>query len=364
MYIESLKLCNFRNIETSELNFCPRINCIIGDNGVGKTNILDAIHYLAFTKSLAVGGDKHCIKNGENFFLISGIFNINNEKDIVSCNYIKDKKKILTLNNVEYDRLSEHIGHIPIVFSNPYDANLIHLGSDIRRKFIDSIISQFDKEYLKSLIDYNRILENRNYLLKQYYEKKFDYENLEIWDELLCEKANYIFKKRTDFIIEILPFFSKYYNKISDEKENVTLTYSSQLQNNNIHNLLKINFEKDIRFGFSTSGTHKDDFIFLLDNEQIRKQASQGQQKSFIIALKFAQFDYIKNKLQIAPIFLLDDIFDKLDKKRVTIIAELVSDNNFGQIFVTDTSYMRMPKILENINIENKIINLSINKYF
>ncbi len=360
MFIENLKLSNFKNFEAAEFDFSPRINCIIGDNGVGKTNILDAIHYLAFTKSMLIGGDKHSVKNGETFFLISAILNNNDEKELISCNYIIDKKKSLSINNVVYERLAEHIGHIPIVFSNPYDANLIHLGSDIRRKFIDSIISQFDRQYLKSLIEYNKVLENRNSLLKQYFDRKFDYENLEIWDNLLCQKADYIYRKRNDFITEILPIFNFYYNKISSNNEKVNLKYVSQLHDNELSYLLKKNFEKDVRFGFSNYGIHRDDFDFMLDDEQIKKQGSQGQQKSFIIALKFAQYDYIKRKLQISPIFLLDDIFDKLDKKRVTIISELVSDENFGQIFVTDTSYSRMPKILENINIENKILNLSL----
>ncbi|MDR2836575.1 MAG: DNA replication and repair protein RecF [Bacteroidales bacterium] len=359
MYLKNLSLNNFRNFESYDTELCDKINCFIGDNGIGKTNILDAIHYLSLCKSFLPTNDKNTIKYGEQFFLLKGDFELNNKLEKISCNFIKDKKKTVKRNDVEYEKLSEHIGLIPIVFSTPYDSNLIHLGSDSRRKFIDIIISQFDKIYLKNLIDYNKVLENRNILLKQYYDKKIDYINLESWDHILIEKGNYIFNKRKEFSTEIIDIFTNYYNKISNFNEEANLIYQSQLLDDNFETNLKTNFLKDIKFGYTTVGIHKDDFLFLLNNEPIRKNGSQGQQKSFIISLKFSQFDYIKKKLNIAPILLLDDIFDKLDKKRVTIISELVSNENFGQIFVSDTSQTRMPNILQNININNKIINLS-----
>jgi len=361
MFLKKLSLFNFRNFDSFDLEISEKINCFIGDNGIGKTNLLDAIHYLAFCKSFLPLSDKGSIKYGETFFMINGDFEINNKIEKISCNFIKDKKKIIKHNNVEYDRLSEHIGFIPIVYSTPYDSNLIHFGSDLRRKFIDIIISQFNKKYLKAIIDYNKILVNRNILLKQYIEKRLSIDDIEIWDHVFAEKGNYIFSERKKLTSEIIPIFKNYYNKISNNKEEVLLSYWSQLEEDSFANLLSKNFDRDIKLGYSTVGIHKDDLLFQLNNDLIKRSGSQGQQKTFIISLKLAQFDYLKKNLNLSPILLLDDIFDKLDKKRVTFIAELVSNENFGQIFVSDTSYSRMPNILKEINIVNKIVNLSNN---
>jgi DNA replication and repair protein RecF len=359
MFLKNLSLFNFRNFDSFDIELSEKINCFIGDNGIGKTNLLDALHYLSFCKSFLPLSDKNSIKYGENFFMISGCFELNGKNEKISCNYIKDKKKIIKRNDVEYEKLSEHIGLLPVVFSTPYDSNLIHLGGDLRRKFLDIIISQFNKIYLKTLIDYNRIINSRNILLKRYSERNASYTEIESWNNLLISKGLYIYQERKKCIAEIVDIFQNYYNKISNYNENVKLSYLSQLDNNDFEILLCRNFDRDVRLGFTSIGVHKDDLQFLLDDESIKKSGSQGQQKTFIISLKFAQFDYIKNKLQISPILLLDDIFDKLDKKRVKIIAELVSDENFGQIFVSDTSYSRMPNILNELNIKNKIINLS-----
>ena len=359
MFIKNLSLFNFRNFDNFDIELSEKINCFIGDNGIGKTNLLDAVHYLSFCKSFLPLSDKNSIKYGEDFFMISGNFVLNDKIERIACNYIKDKRKIIKKNDVEYEKYSDHIGLLPIVFFTPYDSNLIHLGSDLRRKFIDMIISQFNNIYLKNLIDYNKILENRNILLKKYYDRQASYEEIEAWDNLLIIKGIYIYEERKKFTEEIIGIFQKYYQIISNYNEEVKLLYQSHLDNDSFENLLKQSFDHDVRLGYTTKGVHKDDLFFLLNDENIKKSGSQGQQKTFNISLKFAQFDFIKNKLNIAPILLLDDIFDKLDKKRVTVIAELVSGNNFGQIFVSDTSYSRMPNILNEIKIENKIINLS-----
>ena len=361
MHLKSLSLLNFKNFESLDLELCHKMNCFIGDNGIGKTNILDSIYYLSFCKSAINQSDKQNIKQDEEFFVIQGEFFREGENEKIYCGFQKDKKKSFRRNNVEYQRLSEHIGFIPIVFSTPYDSNLIHLGSEVRRKFVDSIISQFNKNYLNDLMAYNQTLEQRNSLLKKASKNpKFDYDEIEIWDIQLVKKGIEIYNVRKIFANEIKPIFQDYYNKISQYKttENVELIYNTQLIDEDFALLLKKNFEKDKFLQYTSAGIHKDDFEFLLNNNLIKRYASHGQQKTYTISLKFAQYDYIKNKINFNPILLLDDIFDKLDKKRVKMITQLVANDNFGQIFMTDTSHTRLPEIVENLNIEYKIFNL------
>jgi DNA replication and repair protein RecF len=364
MFLKNLSLTNFKNFEILNLELCDKINCFIGDNGIGKTNILESIHYLAFCKGFMPHSDKQNIRNEEDFFIINGEFELNSEIEKIYCGLHKDKKKSFRCNGVEYVKLSEHIGLLPIVYSTPYDANLIHLGSDFRRKFVDTIISQFDKQYLKNLIDYNRALEQRNILLKRISKDgyKFDYEEIELWDMKLVDCGTKIYELRKVFSNEIVEILQHYYDVISDNKEAVELNYQSQLNNADFSDLLLKNIERDKILHYTSIGIHKDDFDFILNQNILKRYGSQGQQKTFVISLKFAQFDYIKSKMGIPPILLLDDIFDKLDKKRVQKITKLVSDDNFGQIFFTDTSYTRMPNILKDINIKYKILNLSNNE--
>ncbi|MDR2009592.1 MAG: DNA replication and repair protein RecF [Bacteroidales bacterium] len=363
MYLKTLSLLNFKNFESLDLEMCDKVNCFIGDNGTGKTNILDSIHYLSFCKSFINLNDRQNIKHGEDFFVVQGEFERENETEKIYCGLQKDKKKSFRRNNIEYPKLSEHIGLLPVVFTTPYDSNLIHLGSDIRRKFVDTIISQFDKQYLKNLIEYNKILEHRNTILRNV-EKgiHIDADEIAIWDMQLADKGIKIYESRKAFTEEVIDIFRKYYNFISEDKENIELEYSSQLAKGNFETLLKQSFEKDKILNYTSTGIHKDDFTFLLDGNSLKRFGSQGQQKTFVISLKFAQFDYIKNKTGISPILLLDDIFDKLDKKRVTVITKLVSDADFGQIFISDTSYTRMPNILKELDIKYKILNLSNNQ--
>lgn len=363
MHLKSLSLVNFKNFENFESDFCKKINCFIGDNGVGKTNILDSIHYLSFCKSFINLSDRQNIKTNEDFFVIQGDFELGDVNESIFCGLQKEKRKSFRRNGIEYQKLSEHIGLLPVVYSTPSDSDLIHNGSEFRRKFADSVISQFDHHYLNYLITYNRILEQRNSVLKTIQKgKKPDYDEIEIWDSQLVDTANKIFNSRKQFSTEIVEIFQKYYNLISENKENVQLFYQSRLSTDNLSDLLKKNFERDVILGYTSSGVHKDDFDFRIDNQPIKRYGSQGQQKTFVISLKFAWFEYITQKINMAPILLLDDIFDKLDKKRVKVITKLVSESNFGQIFITDTSYSRMPDILKDLQIDYKILNLSTNE--
>ncbi|HOK39192.1 MAG TPA: DNA replication and repair protein RecF [Bacteroidales bacterium] len=352
--INNITLVNFKNFSNLELEFSPKINCFIGNNGTGKTNILDSIHYLSFCKSLLNLKDSQNIKNGESFFIIEGNFTRFDEPEHIYCGFNKEQKKSFRRNGVEYKKLSEHIGLLPVVFTNPNDSDLIYLGSEIRRKFVDVVISQFDKNYLNSIIKYNKILEQRNSLLKN--PQNPSYENFEAWDFQLANIGEEIFHKRMQFIKEISEIFQKYYSLIGEEREKVALRYFSNCTEKDFTISLKNGFEKDKILGYTSFGVHRDDFEFSLDGFQLKKYASQGQQKSYIISLKFAQFEYIKNKTGLAPILLLDDIFDKLDKTRVKNITGMVSKEDFGQIFITDTSRTRMPDILKELDIEQKTI--------
>ncbi len=365
MFLKKLSLVNFKNFETFDIDLCEKVNCFIGDNGIGKTNILDSIHYLSFCKSFINFNDRQNIREGEDFFLLQGDFERLDNLEKISCALQKDKKKSIKKNGAEYQKLSEHIGFLPVVYTTPYDSNLIHGGSDLRRKFVDSIISQFDKNYLKFLISYNRILDQRNQLLKTFYKSNyFSREELEIWDMQLVDYGEKIFQSRKSFAIETSEIFQKYYNQIADDKEKVSLKYVSHLEDGDFENSLVNAISKDRILGYTSVGIHKDDFDFRLEGNPIKRYGSQGQQKTYVISLKFAQFDYIKSKTGLAPILLLDDIFDKLDRNRVRVITELVSNENFGQIFITDTNYDRMPNILNELEIKHKILNLSNNQTF
>ncbi len=360
MYLKNIELVNFKNFDSFQLDLCEKVNCFIGDNGVGKTNILDSIHYLSFCKSFINLSDRQNIKENEDFFLIKGDFVRLGNIEQISCALQKNKKKSFKKNGAEYQKLSEHIGFLPVVYTTPYDSNLIHGGSDLRRRFIDSIISQFDKNYLKHIIAYNKILEQRNRLLKNYQKNNIlNYDELEIWDMQLIDFAEKIFNARKTFTNDIVDIFQNYYNLISDNSEKVSLKYISHLNKDDFSGMLKNSLSKDKILGYTSVGVHKDDLEFNIDQNPIKRFGSQGQQKTYVISLKFSQFDYIRSKTNLTPILLLDDIFDKLDKKRVKVITKLVSDDKFGQIFVTDTSYERMPEILTELNIKHKILNIS-----
>ena len=357
MFLKELKLTNFKNCESADLRFSEKINCFVGLNGAGKTNILDAIYYLAFCKSYFTTTDKQNIRHGEDFFAVHGDFVADNdESQTISCVQKENAKKSFKCNKKEYERLADHIGKIPLVMISPYDRDLINDGSDLRRKFIDGVIAQFDSVYLGDLLQYNKVLTQRNTQLKQFWENRFfDANLLSLWDEQLVRYATPIFEKRKAFLKDFMPIFQRYYDIVSGTSEKVDIVYESALHEKPMEQLLQESQEKDRYSSYTNVGIHKDDLVFLIDNHQVKKFGSQGQQKSFVVAIKLAQFDFNYQKIGFKPILLLDDIFDKLDDNRVAQLVKLVGNDYFGQVFITDTQRQRVQYLLDNIEGNHKI---------
>ncbi|NLN34237.1 MAG: DNA replication and repair protein RecF [Flavobacteriaceae bacterium] len=359
MFIKSIILRNFKNFSESEFEFSSKINVFVGQNGIGKTNILDAIHYLALTKSYLNYSDAQNIKFEEDYFSLEGVFDKNGNEEVIFCGVQREKAKVFKRNSKTYDRISDHVGLFPVVMISPYDLDLIKEGSEVRRKFIDNIISQSNKEYLQTLIRYNRVLAQRNALLKYFFQNnRFDKVSLEIYDDELSELGWIIFKERERLIKEFVPVFQDYYHRISRGNEKVDIQYKSQLSNDSLKNLLQANLQKDRTAQFTTQGIHKDDLELSILNYPIKKFGSQGQQKSYLISLKLAQFEQIRNSSQITPLLLLDDIFDKLDESRVEELIKLVNEDRFSQIFISDTHPERTENIVRKINSDSKIFRL------
>ncbi|NVJ88189.1 MAG: DNA replication and repair protein RecF [Flavobacteriaceae bacterium] len=359
MYLQRISIVNFKNIASQTFNFKEKINCFLGNNGVGKTNILDAIYYLSFTKSYFNAIAIQNIKHGENFFMIEGEYLINDRKETIICSLKKGQKKVLKRNGKLYEKFSEHVGQIPLVIISPADRDLVIEGSETRRKFIDAVISQQNKTYLKNLIAYNKTLSQRNALLKYFAANRtFDAFNLEIYNEQLIDLGSKIYEVRKTFLEEFIPIFNAKYQIISDDKEQVNLNYKSQVHEASIKDLLEKSLEKDKILQYTSTGIHKDDLSFEIGNYPIKKFGSQGQQKSFLIALKLAQFEFIKKQSGLMPILLLDDIFDKLDEQRVSHIVNLVNNDEFGQIFITDTHLERTENIINKSNKPFEIFKL------
>ncbi|HAM98268.1 MAG TPA: DNA replication and repair protein RecF [Marinilabiliales bacterium] len=353
MYLEKLTLLNFKNYPELEVQFSSKINCFTGNNGVGKTNILDAIYYLSFCKSFLVSSDLLNVKHHEKLFVINGSYQIADSVDDIHCGFEQGRGKRFKRNKKDYERLADHIGLIPLVLISPYDINLIIGGSEERRKFMDGIISQFDRQYLFDLQRYNRVLLQRNYLLKQFGKtRSIDEEVLSLYDAELAETSSYIFQKRTQFVTDIKPIFQKYFTHITSGKEEVSLGYQSSLIENDLLTLLSEARKNDLSALYTTEGIHKDELNLLLGEHPIRKLGSQGQQKSYLVALKLAQFEYIQIQCGFKPILLLDDVFDKLDSQRVEQIIKLVAQHSFGQIFITDTNPARIGNVLRQIDGE------------
>ncbi|HEX8517236.1 MAG TPA: DNA replication/repair protein RecF [Bacteroidia bacterium] len=368
MYLKKLSILNFKNYPEAELAFSPRVNCFTGNNGEGKTNILDAIHYLSFCKSFFNPVDSQNIMHEEPFFLIQGTYELNDALEEIYCGQKRNQKKQFKRNKKEYQRLADHIGLFPLVMISPADSELITEGSESRRKFMDSVIAQFDREYLENLISYNKVLSHRNALLKQFGDSgKFDPESLEIWNDQLIMYGEKVYQKRTDFIESFIPIFRNYYALISGGKETVDLVYVSHLKDSTFAEALAKTLGRDKAMEYTTAGVHKDDLEFTISGYPLKKYASQGQQKSFLIALKLAQFDFIKKIKKLTPILLLDDIYDKLDDLRVKQLMELVSSANFGQLFITDTHPLRLAELFsttgadfKNFAIENNVVKESV----
>jgi len=359
MLLRQLSLINYKNFESKELLFDAKINCFVGDNGIGKTNILDSIYHLSFGKSYFNPVSSQNIRHGSDFFVIDGTFEKEGREEKIVCSLKKNNKKIIKRNGKAYDRFADHIGLLPLVIISPADRDLIIEGSDTRRKFIDGVISQSDKSYLQNLINYNKVVSQRNALLKYFAANRtFNKDTLAVYNEQMETYGTEIFEKRTSFLEAFIPIFQEQYKSITGNTEDVSLSYNSKLKDYDLLTLLNKNLDKDRALQYTSVGVHKDDLSFEISNYPIKKFGSQGQQKSFLIALKFAQFHFMKSQSGTTPILILDDIFDKLDEHRVSHIITLVNNENFGQIFISDTHADRTESVVKKIHQSYKIFKL------
>ncbi len=359
MHLKELSLYNFKNFGDKFFDFDAKINCLVGHNGVGKTNVLDAIYFLALGKSYFNHNIRQLIKFEAPAFSVKGKFDFEGKIEVIHISYQIDKKKTIKRNNKTYDRLSDHVGLIPLVMISPYDRDLISESSDTRRKFIDRIISQADSQYLSGLIHYQKVLAQRNRLLKYFASNNtFDADTLAIYDSQLEDYGSHIFKKRKAFMVDFSRYLKEKYAILSQGKETVGISYHSDLTVRPLQKLLFDNIQKDRLLQHTTKGIHRDDFLFEIKDKPIKKFGSQGQQKSFLIALKLAEFEFLKRKSQQIPILLFDDIFDKLDESRVEQIIKMVNNKDFGQIFISDTHADRTEALVKKIHQSFKIFKL------
>ena len=350
MWLKNITLLNFKNYSDANVSFSKTVNAFVGDNGAGKTNLLDAIHYLCLCKGYFNPIDTQQIKTNEDLFMIQGDFERLEKNEKITCGVKRNQKKQFKRNKKEYDKLAQHIGLFPLVMISPYDTNIIMEGSEERRRFMDNVISQTDSNYLDELILYNKHLLNRNALLKQIFiTKSYDPSLLEIYNDQLVASGVKIFAKRQAFMVHFIPLFNNYYSFLTEGNEQVGLQYQSQLTDTSFDQLLAQTIEKDKVLERTTTGIHKDELLFTIFDMPLKKFGSQGQQKSFVIALKLAQYAYLQKHKGFKPLLLLDDIFDKLDDNRVSKLMEMVSHHDFGQIFITDTGKDRVLGIFEKI---------------
>lgn len=359
MHIEKLSLINFKNYEEVTLNFSENINCIVGKNGSGKTNLLDAIYYLSTSKSAFNKIDSQNIRFGQQFFSVVGTFIEDKDKYKVDCALKEGGKKRFRVNGAEYDKLREHVGRFPTVFIAPNDTDIVREGSEIRRKFFDQVISQTDRKYLDDLLAYNHFLKQRNALLKKFAEtNKSDQAQLEPYDIKLIELGQSIEKIRRNFLKSFNDYFSKVYQQLSQKNEVVGIEYDASATASNYPGKFKASLKKDIILQRTNIGVHKDDFRFVIDGNVLKKFGSQGQQKSFVIALKLAQYDVLKELKEYKPILLLDDIFDKLDSERILQMINIVNTPQFGQVFITDARAERAKELFAEANLSCKFLSV------
>ena len=345
--LEKIVISDFRNIQLQELEFSPNVNCISGNNGEGKTNLLDAIYYLSMTKSAFASSDKFNFRHGTEEFSIAGTYKMENGLSSRFALRMSSKgEKKVRRDDKPYGKVSEHVGVIPIVMVSPADISLVSESGEERRRFVNSVLSQMDKEYLSALQQYNRLLLQRNKILK---DQGYDQSLLEVIDMRMSTLADPIFHARKRFVEDLKPIVAQYYKAVSGGSEMVDIEYESELFKAPLDQILASSYERDRIMKHTTSGIHRDDFAFRMNGHPIRRYGSQGQQKSFLVSLKFAQYEIMKQKYGFAPMLLLDDVFDKLDMGRISNLLQMVSGNDFGQIFITDSNKVRMAGIVDGL---------------
>ena len=358
MILKRISILNYKNLEQADLTFSPKLNCLVGQNGMGKTNLLDAIYYLSFCKSAGNPIDSQNMLHTADFFVIQGFYeDSDGTREEIYCGMKRRQKKQFKRNKKEYTRLSDHIGFLPLVMVSPADAELISGGSEGRRRFMDVVISQYDKEYLDALIRYNKALAQRNSLLKS--EQPVEDELFLVWEEMMAQAGEVVYRKRQAFINDFIPIFQDFYSYISQDKEAVGLHYASHARDASLLQVLEESRVRDRIMGYSLRGIHKDELEMLLGDFPIKREGSQGQNKTYLVALKLAQFDFLKRMGRTQPLLLLDDIFDNLDASRVEQIVKLVAGDRFGQIFITDTNRGHLDRILHEVGGDYKMFAVS-----
>ncbi len=345
--LQKIVISDFRNIELQELEFSPNVNCISGNNGEGKTNLLDAIYYLSMTKSAFATSDRYNFRHGTEEFSIAGTYRMENglSSRFALAMSSKGDKKVKRDDKV-YQKVSEHVGVLPVVMVSPSDVSMVSESGDERRRFVNAVLSQMDREYMNSMQQYNRLLLQRNKMLK---DMDVDRSLLEVIDMRMAALADPVYKARRQFVDDLRPVVAEYYRELSGDSEQVDIQYDSSLDKAPLDQLLASSYEKDRILKHTTAGVHRDDFIFTMNGHPIRRYGSQGQQKSFLVSLKFAQYEIMKKKYGFAPVLLLDDVFDKLDMGRISNLLQMVASNDFGQIFITDSNKVRMSGIVDGL---------------
>lgn len=359
MVLEQLSLVNFKNIEESTLALSEDVNCFVGNNGAGKTNVLDAIYYLSFCKSYFNPADTQNIMHKAPFFVVQGKYSVSEKEEQIYCGLKRQQKKQFKRNKKEYERLSDHIGLLPLVIITPYDIDLIYDGSEVRRKFMDSIISQYDKVYLENFLAYSKQITQRNAVLKSMAKSGyFDETLLSVYDEQLLTLAPKIHEARRAFLEAFLPLFNAYYKAVSGEQETVQLVHKAHLLEQSMVEALAASRDNDRFKQYTTKGPHKDDLTFLIGEKPLKKFGSQGQQKSYLIALKLAQYRFIAEKTGKLPLLLLDDIFDKIDEHRIANLMKMICSDDFGQLFITDTHKERTEALFTELEKNVTLFNV------
>ena len=356
MILSNISILNYKNIADAELVFSPNINCFIGDNGEGKTNLLDAVYFLSFTHSMFSNIDSQMMRHGSDFFMLKGSYlhDDGETSEEVYAGMKRGVKKQFKRNNKAYKRLSEHIGLVPLIIVSPDDVMLVGGGSEERRKLLDIVISQYDNTYIDYLVRYNKALQQRNALLKM--DEEPDETLLVLWEEEMAINGEEVYKRRNDFVERFIPVFNDIYTRISGEKEEVSLKYISHCQRGRLLDVIQRDRLRDRAVGYSLHGIHRDDLEMLIGGYPMRREGSQGQTKTYVIALKLAQFGFLRStESRTTPLLLLDDIFDKLDSQRVENIINIVSSDDFGQIFITDTNRDHLDRILASSQSDYKI---------